>query len=40
MTDEMLGLAPPQRARRGRSNAIFLKGVIEEIPLPRTPSTW
>ena len=35
MTDEMLALAQRERGRRPASrNAIFLKGVIEEVPLP------
>jgi SAM-dependent methyltransferase len=34
MTDEMLALARRNAADAGVSNAIFLKGVIEEIPLP------
>jgi ubiquinone/menaquinone biosynthesis C-methylase UbiE len=34
MTDEMLALAQANAAEAGVSNAIFLKGVIEEIPLP------
>jgi arsenite methyltransferase len=34
MTDEMLALARANAAEAGISNAIFLKGVIEEIPLP------
>jgi len=34
MTDEMLALARANAAEAGVSNAIFLKGVIEEIPLP------
>jgi SAM-dependent methyltransferase len=34
MTDEMLGLAEANRARSGISNVSFLKGRIEEIPLP------
>jgi SAM-dependent methyltransferase len=34
MTDEMLALAGRNAADAGVSNAIFLKGVIEEIPLP------
>ncbi len=34
MTDEMLALARENAAEAGVTNAIFLKGVIEEIPLP------
>jgi arsenite methyltransferase len=34
MTDEMLALARRNAADAGIRNAIFLKGVIEEIPLP------
>jgi SAM-dependent methyltransferase len=34
MTDEMLALARRNAAEAGTSNAIFLKGIIEEIPLP------
>jgi arsenite methyltransferase len=34
MTDEMLALARRNAAEAGVTNAIFLKGVIEEIPLP------
>jgi arsenite methyltransferase len=34
MTDEMLALAQRNAAQAGVSNAIFLKGVIEQIPLP------
>ncbi len=34
MTDEMLALARANAATASLSNAIFLKGVIEEIPLP------
>jgi arsenite methyltransferase len=34
MTDEMLALAQANAAEAGVANAIFLKGVIEEIPLP------
>ena len=33
-TDEMLALARSNAAQAGIRNAIFLKGVIEEIPLP------
>jgi arsenite methyltransferase len=34
MTDEMLALAQKNAADAGVRNAIFLKGVIEDIPLP------
>ncbi len=34
MTDEMLALARRNAAEAGIKNAIFLKGIIEEIPLP------
>ena len=34
MTDEMLALARKNSAEAGVENAIFLKGLIEEIPLP------
>jgi arsenite methyltransferase len=34
MTDEMLALARTNAEQAGTRNAIFLKGVIEEIPLP------
>jgi SAM-dependent methyltransferase len=34
MTDEMLALARRNAAEAGVRNAIFLKGVIEKIPLP------
>jgi len=34
MTDEMLALARQNAEQAGIRNAIFLKGVIEEIPLP------
>jgi len=34
MTDEMLALAQRNAQEAGVRNAIFLKGVIEEIPLP------
>jgi len=34
MTDEMLGLARKNAQAAGIRNAIFLKGVIEEVPLP------
>jgi arsenite methyltransferase len=34
MTDEMLALARRNAADAGVANAIFLKGVIEDVPLP------
>src|SRR5438270_4150617 len=34
MTDEMLALANTNKARSGVTNATFLKGTIESIPLP------
>jgi arsenite methyltransferase len=34
MTDEMLALARKNATEAGVTNAIFLKGVIEQIPLP------
>jgi ubiquinone/menaquinone biosynthesis C-methylase UbiE len=34
MTDEMLALAQKNAAEAGATNAHFLKGVIEQIPLP------
>jgi SAM-dependent methyltransferase len=34
MTDEMLALARKNADEAGAQNAIFLKGIIEEIPLP------
>ena len=34
MTDEMLALAQQERRRGGRGTSHFLKGVIEQIPLP------
>jgi len=34
MTDEMLAVAERNRERAGISNASFLKGTIEEVPLP------
>ncbi len=34
MTDEMLALANQNREKAGVSNATFLKGTIEEVPLP------
>jgi arsenite methyltransferase len=34
MTDEMLALAQRNAEKAGVSNAIFLKGVIEAVPLP------
>jgi arsenite methyltransferase len=34
MTDEMLALANANRERAGVTNATFLKGTIENVPLP------
>ena len=34
MTDEMLALARANAAEAGASNAIFLRGIIEDLPLP------
>src|SRR5499427_1665284 len=34
MTDEMLALADRNRTRAGITNATFLKGTIEQVPLP------
>ena len=34
MTDEMLALARANAVEAGVSNAIFLKGIIEDVPLP------
>ena len=34
MTDEMLALARKNAAEAGATNAIFLKGIIEDVPLP------
>ncbi|HET7304941.1 MAG TPA: methyltransferase domain-containing protein, partial [Segeticoccus sp.] len=34
MTDEMLALAETNRARAGVDNVSFLKGTIEQVPLP------
>ena len=34
MTDEMLALANANKAKAGAKNVTFLKGTIEEIPLP------
>jgi SAM-dependent methyltransferase len=34
MTDEMLELAEANKARSGLANATFLKGTIEDVPLP------
>jgi arsenite methyltransferase len=36
MTDEMLALAQENKAKAGVTNVAFLKGRIEEIPLPRS----
>jgi SAM-dependent methyltransferase len=35
MTDDMLALAMANKAKAGATNVAFLKGRIEEIPLPR-----
>jgi arsenite methyltransferase len=35
MTDEMLDLANKNKAKAGATNVVFLKGTIENIPLPR-----
>ena len=34
MTDEMLGLAEENKRKSGLTNVEFLKGEIENIPLP------
>ena len=34
MTDEMLDLANSNKAKAGVENAVFLKGTIEQVPLP------
>src|SRR3977135_3295872 len=34
MTDEMLAVANANKAKAGVDNATFLKGTIEEVPLP------
>ena len=39
MTDEMLALARGNQKKAGLANVEFLKGEIEAIPLPDTPST-
>ena len=39
MTDEMLALARQNAAAAGVTNVHFLKGVIEQIPLPAESST-
>jgi arsenite methyltransferase len=39
MTDEMLALAQKNVAKAGVQNVHFLKGVIEQIPLPQVRST-
>src|SRR5579859_2706381 len=36
MTDEMLALAQENKAKAGATNVAFLKGRIEEIPLPES----
>ena len=41
MTDEMLALARENQREAGVENVEFLRGEIEEIPLPaETRSTW
>ena len=40
MTDEMLELARTNAAAAGVENVEFIKGYIEEIPLPTPSSTW
>ena len=40
MTDEMLNLARENAADAKVQNVEFLKGYIEEIPLPDAPWTW
>jgi ubiquinone/menaquinone biosynthesis C-methylase UbiE len=40
MTDEMLELARRNAAESNASNVEFLKGYIEQIPLPARVSTW
>ncbi len=35
MTDEMLELANENKAKAGATNVVFLKGTIENIPLPK-----
>ena len=40
MTDEMLELARENGAEAGVENAEFLKGHIEDVPLPDAASTW
>jgi arsenite methyltransferase len=35
MTDEMLDLANKNKAKAGATNVVFLKGTIENIPLPK-----
>ena len=39
MTDEMLALAQANARAAGATNVHFLKGVIEDVPLPPTAST-
>ena len=39
MTDEMLELARRNQAEARVENATFVKGTIEDVPLP-TRSTW
>ncbi len=40
MTDEMLELARANAAKAGAANVAFLKGHIEDIPLPEAAWTW
>ena len=40
MTNEMLELAGRNQLAAGVENVHFIKGAIERIPLPDTPSTW
>ena len=40
MTDEMLDLARANAAQAGATNVEFLKGTIEDIPLPDGSQTW
>ena len=37
MTDEMLAIAEDNKRKSGFTNVEFLKGEIENIPLPTTP---
>ena len=40
MTDEMLALARNNASQAGVDNVEFLKGVMEDVPLPESRSTW